>query len=367
MEDKDKLKNEIENVLNWGHAIKEPQQEDSFELLPELNTYIQAQHDAYSVIRQDTVTNKLARLSSKSGFIPVEFTNTARITTSNGSTDLTVIIKEYANVTLKPSTSKLLRALVQTFTQKGDKLVKIPLKEYMELTGLKNEKEARKTIKADLDALHSITCEAKIKGNKNKNIGDYIKFEIISERGIKNKVIFANLTDSIYIHLLNCPVMYYPKALYKIPNKLPYAQYLGDKIAELEKYNMYDKKTGQVKPYFIASVRKLLQVCFENGMPSYEKVQATDRAVERRIITPFENSLDVCADAFCWEYCNSKRIPLTTEQTQDNTPSGKYRTTSYKEFIDLYIKITPKNYPTKEIDLKRLYKKDKQKQKPVKK
>lgn len=347
MEDKDKLKNDIENVLNWGTTAGK-----NIDLLPELVTYTQTQKDAYTMVRQDTVTNKLARLSSKSGLIPVEFTNTARITTSNGSTDLTVIIKEYANVTLKNSTNKLLLALQGKLTETGDKFVKIPLKEYMELTGLKYEKEARKSIKADLDALNSITCEARIKGNKNKNTGDYIKFEIIAERGIKNGVIFANFYDSIYAHLMNCPVMPVSKDLYKIPNKYPYAFYLGHKLTEQMKYNQH-------KPYFTISVRKLLQICFENGMPSYEKVQATDRAVERRIIGPFESNLDACKDIFAWEYCNTKGQPLTEEQLQDRT---------YKDFEARYIKITFKsNYPVAEYDSKKHSKAEKQEQKKAKK
>lgn len=297
----------------------------------------------YSMIRQDNITNKLARLSSKSGIKPEDFTNRGLIKTSTGSTDLTVIIKEYANVTLKPSTSKLLRVLTIKFTEKGNKLIKIPLKEYMELTGLKDEKEARKNIKADLEALYNISCEASREDRKGKK--DYIAFRVIDAHGIKNGVVFANLTDSIYSHLLTCPIMPYSNDLLKIPNKLPYAFYLGDKITELMKLNIYDKKTKDIKPFFTASVKKLLQVCYDNGMPTYEEVQATDRAVERRIITPFENSLDAGSNIFDWEYCNEKGTPLTDAQLKDRT---------FKDFEARYIKITFKgNYPIAEYDVKK--------------
>lgn len=303
--------------------------------------------DRYSMIRQGAVINKLARLSSESGLMPEDFTNRGLIKTSTGSTNLTVIIKEYSNVTLKNSTSKLLRILTIKFTEKGDKLIKIPLKEYMELTGLKDVKEARKNIKADLEALHNITCEARVQ-NKGNNKGDYIRFEIISERGIKNGVIFANFTDSIYAHLSTCPIMPYSNDLLKIPNKLPYAFYLGDKITELMKYNQY-------KTFFTASVKNLLRICYDNGMQTYEEVQATDRAVDRKIITPFENNLDACNNIFDWEYCNKQGTALTDAQLKDRT---------FKNFEARYIKITFKNnYPVSEYDVKNCKQGDKKKTK----
>lgn len=340
MTDKDTLKENIQDLYEGLTGI------DDVRIIPE-SILAPVEDNKYSMIRQDTVTNKLVRLSSKSGLMPEDFTNRGLIKTSTGSTDLTVIIKEYANVTLKNSTSKLLRVLTIKFTERGDKLIKIPLKEYMELTGLKDEKEARKNIKADLEALHNITCEARI-SNKGSNKGDYIRFEIIAERGIKNGVIFANFTDSIYAHLMTCPVMPYANDLLKIPNKLPYAFYLGDKITELMKYN-------QRKPYFTASVKKLLQVCYDNGMPTYEEVQSTDRAVDRKIITPFENNLDACSHIFDWEYCNEQGTPLTDAQLKDRT---------FKDFEARYIKITFKgNYPVAEFDVKKCKQADKKKAK----
>ena len=340
MTDKNTLNEDIKGLYEDLQGIEEVR------IIPD-SILAPVEDNKYSIIRQGVVTNKLARLSSKSGIIPEDFTNRGLIKTSTGSTDLTVIIKEYANVTLKNSTSKLLRILTIKFTERGDKLIKIPLKEYMELTGLKDEKEARKSIKADLEALHNVTCEARIQNNKG-NKGDYIRFEIIAERGIKNGVIFANFTDSIYAHLLTCPLMPYSNDLLKIPNKLPYAFYLGDKITELMKYN-------QRKPFFTASVKKLLQVCYDNGMPTYEEVQATDRAVDRKIITPFENNLDACSNIFDWEYCNEQGTPLTDAQLKDRT---------YKDFEARYIKITFKNnYPVSEFDVKKCKQGDKKKAK----
>lgn len=319
--------------------------------------------NTYNMIKQDSTINALARVSSKSGIVKRDFTTTGVITTKNGNTDLQVIIEDYANVKLTQSTSKLLDKLIIDFTEKGNKkLIQIPLKEYMALNGLKDEKEARKRIKADLEALHSITCTA-YAGNKK----DYINFEIISERGIKNGVIFANFTDSIYSHLLNCKPMPYSKEIFKIPNKSPYGFYLSRKIHELKKMNQRDTVTAEKRESFNVSVKTLLEVCIKNGMPTYEEVQATDRQVNARIIEPFIRDLNIAsmpADKmiFEWHWCNAKGEELKEDDAilATETAKGKYKALEYKDWINKYIKITfAEDYPTAEPDKKKMPKKKK--------
>lgn len=318
--------------------------------LPELEAYEQEIKEKYTYIKQDSAINALARISSKSGIEKIDFTNTGVIKTTNGQTDLKAIIEEYSKVKLKQSTSKLLRLIEMKFTEKGsrDKKIFIPLKEYMELMGLKNEKEARKKVKADLEALHNTKCTA----TYNKKNGEYVNFEIIAERGIVNGIIFANLYDTIFYHLQNCKVMPYPKTLLKIEsnsNKNPYAFYLGDKIVELMKYHRFE-------PSFIVSVKTLLEECTRNGMPSYEDVKAGSRHVDKLIIEPFFRDLDACShNIFEYEPCNIYGIPLREDQLDIKT---------YQEFISLYIKIIPLNdYPRGEYDKKKIKKKIKKKNK----
>lgn len=292
--------------------------------------------DNFIMVRQDNTINALARTSNKAGIKQLDFTNKGIIKATNGSTDIQVIIEEYANITLKPSTSKLLMLITWKFTQTNNKLIKLSLKEYMQLTAKKDEKEARREIKEDLNTLYNISCKAESKDKKSR-----IEFRVFDMKGdIKNSVIIANLSDSIATHLLNCPVMPYSKGLFEIPNKYPYAYYLGHKINELMKYNQH-------KPFFVTSVKTLLNsCCFNNGMPTYEEVQTTDRAIDRRIITPFENNITASSEYlnFIWEYSNEKGTPLTDKQLQDRT---------YKEFEARYIKITFKEYPEVEINVKK--------------
>lgn len=304
----------------------------TIELVPDTEVEPAKEKDNFIMVRQDNTINALARTSSKANIEQMDFTGTGIIKATNGSTDIQVIIEEYANITLKPSTSKLLRMITGKFTQTNNIAVNISLKEYMELTGRKDEKEARKDIKADLKTLFNISCSAKGKIDGKKAS---IDFRILQAKGtIEKSCIIAKLSDDIATHLLNCPVMPYPTDMFKIPNKYPYAYYLGDKITELMKYNQH-------KPYFVVSVKTLLEsCCFNNGMPTYEEVRKTDRRIDIRIITPFINNLDACNNIFDWHFCNSKGVPLTEEQLNDFT---------YKEFEARYIKITFKEYPEVEV------------------
>lgn len=328
----------------------------------------------YSMIRQDSTTNALVKVSSKSGIEKIEFSkdNYGIIKASNGKTDLQVIIKECGKTILKQSTSKLLVLLTKYFTQAGskEKMIKIPLKQAMEDLGLKDIKTARSNIKKDLEALYNISCEATKENYKGEKV--HIQFRIIDTlidgTGLKNGMIGVNLSDAIYLHLRNCELMPLPKALLKVEStsqKNPYAWYLGYKIAELMKMNQYNKATGEQKPFFITTVKTLLEVCIANGMQRYEDLKEKGRHIDQLIITPFERDLDTCSkNFFSWEYCNEKGTPLRPEQTEDSTPAGKYKAQTYKEFESLHIKITPKSdYPVADINEKKL-KKTKKKNKP---
>lgn len=343
---------------------------------PDFITYTQDQKNIYTMIKQDTTTNALARVSSKSGMEIDKFAGVGVIKAQNGKTDLQVILTEYDKITLKQSTSKLLRLITIYFTENGfnDRAIMIPLKDVMNDLGMTDEKDARANIKKDLRALYNLS----IKGQVIIWTGEKIPVEfriidkILGGTGIKNSMIGVQLTEELYTHLKTCPVMVYNKDLLKIKSnsqKNPYAFYLGDKITELMKYNLYDTKTQKQKPYFITTVKTLLEVCIANGMTRYEDLKEKSRHVDKLIITPFERDLDTCsANFFDWEYCNEKGTPLRPEQTEDTTPAGKYRAQSYKEFESLHIKITPqKDYPIADYNTKKLHKEEKKTSKKNKK
>lgn len=353
------IENDIDNELEIeNEPLTEVEQELYFTQRDITNSA-----KTYAMVKQDSATNALSRASQK-GIKPQEFTNNGIITTKNGNTDLKLIIEDYSKVALKQSTSKLLRLLTIKFTEEGgnNKLIKISLREAMADLGLKDEKDARAKIKKDLQTLYNISCEVQKPNRKGEK--DFLTFRIIDAKSIENSVIYANFSDAIFQHLQKCDPMPYPKQLLKIESnsqKNPYALYLGDKIVELKKLNQYEKimsKDGKrveniiLKRSFNVSVKVLIDICVESGMPSYETIKDKSRHVDKLIIAPFERDLTACStNIFDWEYCNAKGVRLTDKQLEKVT---------YKEFIDRYVKITFKeDYPVAMPNIKKVKKADK--------
>jgi len=309
----------------------------------------------YGMIRQDPAINALSRISSRTGAEMDPFLGTGLIRTKNGNTDIQVLIAEYGNVQLKQSTSKLERLLTICFTEAGSNCstVSISLKDAMYALGLKNKQKARTTIKKDLEALYNITLKV-IKNHSSKK-QDYLEFRICDVWCIKNGIISMNFSAPIFKHLQNCPVMPYPKELLRIESnqqKNPYSFYIGDKITELAKLNQHDNNTQKLKEYFIVSVNNLLKLCMSNGMPTYEEVMTSDRAVSRKIVEPLEKNLNALENIFSWEYCHAKGLPLTDDELEADI--------SYKEYTQRYIKvIMGNNYPHEEWDKKKAERKKK--------
>ena len=92
----------------------------------------------------------------------------------------------------------------------------------------------------------------------------------------------------------------------------------------------------------IMAVKTLLAAA--PNLPSYEEVMNTDRALNRRIIEPFERDMDALEDTLTWTYCHSNNSPLTDEELASF---------SYDTFLSLLIKTDWKLYPDQTARLER--------------
>ena len=321
-----------------------------------LNPVIES--NKYGLVKQDSVINGFNLVSSKTNTEIEKLTNKGLIRTKNGDTDLTVIIKEYGKVQLKASTTKLLTLFNMEFTNKGcsNTNIAIPLKELAELLGKKDLKTLRASVNEDLEALANIELKAEITNHKKER--DYIDLKLIQKKGISKGVVFMEFTNDIANHLKKCPIMPMPMELFTInSHKNPYSYYLGYKIYYQMRMNQWDKASKEKKDHCIISVEKLLNICMENGLPSYEKVSQLNRAVEQKIIEPFTRDLDALQDLhlFKWEFCNAKGEPLTDEELDNK---------AYKDFIRRYVRIEyPNSYLIADFDKKKAEKKEKAKKK----
>lgn len=237
---------------------------------------------------------------------------------------------------LRQSALQLLDIIIMDFTEKGaedtDREIRIPLKEYMEMRGLKDEKEARKQIKEDLEAIYNLKFEKftqPIHGKKE----DFFNLAIIGSHGIENGKIIVSL-DGVFSKLLS----YYPaipihKGLLKLKaNKNPCAYYFAKKIHE-HKFMNSGKKNED-----IIAVMTLLEAA-QNVLPSYEEVFNGNRDYNKKIIAPFYRDMEALVDIGMlseWTYWHQNGIPLTDAEIEN---------LNYEIFKELNVKVTWTEYP----------------------
>ncbi len=254
--------------------------------------------DDYYVIAQSRSSNTLARkLATKIvDELQIDLFGTGLIETP----DFKLSVRGYNELKsgINISAAKLLDILVIKSTSGGlsDTLVKLPLKEFMEMRGLRDEKEARKQIKRDMDALDRVQFDYKGVG-KHKN--SWFKVSLSGGfSGIVNGVILYRFNEEFYRSLrvddTKYLFMYFPMEAFKIAdNHHPYSYHLARKISEHKRMNK-DKPNED-----IISVETLLNACV--NMPRYDDLGEA-KQVSLRIIEPFERDIDALSNTILWEY-----------------------------------------------------------------
>ena len=284
---------------------------------------------SFSTIRQGTATNQLTKIKPKQGVNLSMNIVTGDATVTQG--DMAVFIEQYNNMTagLRVSTYKLLDALTVALTESGTRspLVRLSLAAYMEKCGLKDRKEARRQIKADMEALSKLRIS--FKERRGNQIMDFMDVYLFGgERGIRNGVIFFSFSRTFYEILKGYPVMPYHNALFAInPQYNPYSYGLGRRILEHKNMNVGKKNENTI------SVRTLINA---TDLPAYEEVMASGRQVDQQIIAPFERDLNALSVMMSWEYCHSNGVQLTEEEV---------KRFHYDVFIECLVKIHWISYP----------------------
>ena len=282
----------------------------------------------FSTIRQGTATNALTKTRTGKGSTHIDpITGTATITQGG----LVVTLPNFEKLTggLKTSTAQLLDALTVVLTESGAKnpSVTLSLDEYMSKRGLSDRKEARKQVTEDLDTLYNASISFKEKRRKQEQ--DFLDVRICDAKGIKNGIITFSFGSTFYNILLGYPVMPYPPQLLRLSGKRnPNSYYLLRKISEHKNMNIGKKNEDTI------AVKTLL-ACSPYFL-TYEEVMSGDRALNRRIIEPFERDMNALSDSLTWQYCHSNNEPLTDEEL-NSFP--------YAFFIKLLVKVFWITYP----------------------
>lgn len=282
---------------------------------------------------KDPFNGKFIIKSSKNFALEIEFTNDA-----SGKKDLLSL--------MTVPTQQLFNFCLCKLTEKGLQTgeLKIPIKEYMAIKGVKDEKETRKQIKNSLDTLFRFALSFKDKGKKGQ-YEKYMDLHILSSHAIINSYIIANF-DPLFIKMLanSGYLLKFPIRLFRINGRNKNAYNMGYRIAMHK--NMNAGKPNED----IIGVKTLLDC---TTLPTYEEEKAGKRSYVQNIIDPFEKALNELQDfdVLKWEYCHKNGEPLTKEECLNF---------NYNIFENLLIKFYLKDYPDQTKRLKRKEEKTKQ-------
>lgn len=286
----------------------------------------------YSIIRQGTATNEVTKIATRKKTKP-ELTSTGDAKFRHG--DFMLNVKNYMQTAgIRTSAHQLLDALCEELTRGGvqDFIVRIPLRKYMNMRGLKDEKSARQQIKEDLQTLSHFRMEFNEKRRKSKST-PYYDLAIIGSNGIENSYIEAAF-DPRFIELYKTyNPMPYPQILWKLNNKHhPHSYYFGRKISEHKNLNYGNPNEDIISVVTLIKASPL--------MPTEE--EASGKHYKQLIIEPFEADMDALDEILTWEYCHNKGTPLTDEELTTLYNSG-----GYHFFTTLLIHVHWQDYPTR--------------------
>ena len=315
--------------------------EEYLELLKKrLNTLLN--NKQFTLMRQGTAINELAKVTTSKNEEVNMITGAVNIKKS----DFLVTIENISALAgLRTSTHKLLDELMMKFTEgNGESLiVNMPLSEHMRQRGLKDEKEARRQVKEDLETLSKITLSfnEKIEGKPK----DFFNLKIIGSHGIKNGVITASFDAVFHELILKYYIMPMPRAFLAFSDKYnPNSYHLGRRIA-LHKRMNYGKPNQD-----LISVLTLLDAC--PNLAKYEEIYKQGKSnFTQRIIEPFERDMNAleATEIFTWEYCHSNGLPLSDDDLEKLYGKQGGNQSSYDFFKTLLIKISWKDYPEWEV------------------
>lgn len=293
----------------------------------------------YLPMYNGTVTNQIATIGRDETPASVDsITQTATIKRDS----VTFFIDDYTPNNVLPTGSiKLLDILTLKYTQLStykqkqnlplDDTITLPIQEYVDFLGLPNpekketRKEASKRLKKFITPIHRFRYEY-----GEGNIKQYGAGGICSSFKFERGVLTFTFTQELARALNQGFVMQYPVDILSISERNPNAYPLARKLALHHSiYNNILRGTNN-----IISVAKLLESAPE--IPSYEDVMASNRAWRKRIVEAFEKAMDEIGSILTWEYCNSKKIPLTDNQAE---------IPDYATFESLYIKFDLVNAP----------------------
>lgn len=292
----------------------------------------------YDKILQDITTNTLAKLSLKR-MKRSEIMNIASTTMDGVEID----IKNFDTITLNAQTKRVLDVLVLKLTSQmpynataeevdKNRLVNINIKEFMELCGLKDIKEARKQLKETKKALFEVHIHyenERLKKRVDARLIDAVEEDFDTKRDGNVSFYF---TMNMARHLSRAYPMHISLNMFKIDmRRYPHARNMSRAFYVHHNMNKNKKNSNRMS---IENILKWLP-----DMPTHEEVLSDGRQIRQRVIEPFERSLNSLIEYGIitrWIYLNSDG---------SNIPDDQIAVIKYEDWIGLLIEFELKDYP----------------------
>ena len=269
--------------------------------------------DQYLKLPQGTHTNSLAhKLTTKISNQQLDSDGRGIITDKN----FKLFIEGYDKLVngANASAVKLFDAAVINCGKNRDALARIPLADYMELRGLKDEKEARKQIKCDMEVLKAVKFEYKGTGKRKS---DWLSISLYGGRaGIYKGVIEFMFSRDFYASIPENQFMFIPPKYFSIRDRYnPHSSSFLRRIAEHKRMNLGKTNENNI------GVETLINS--STTFPKYVETKGSHFA--QLILEPFERDMDA-APNIKWHYAGEQP-------------------TNYNDFIKSSVVITWEDYP----------------------
>jgi len=249
------------------------------------------------------------------------------------SKDFRIHIQGYEELVngINQSAAMLLDCLMIIATDGGlrDTFIELPLKKYMIMRGLKDEKSVRAQVKRDIDAFKRVRCSY-YKYNKKKErkyYSGHIADKTFEAAGLifNGKIYFRFSQNFFDIFKVNEKgkylYMYLPKeALQGNIKQHPHKYWFARKISEHKRMNLGKPNEN------IIGVRTLIEAC--PNLPSYENIANGNRNITKRMIKPFERDMNELNEILSWHYTSKQESPK-----------------DYESFISATVTIQWESYP----------------------
>lgn len=307
---------------------------------------------AYSKILQAKGTNAVAHSSYKR--FTIDKMSDVAILKNKG---VLITMENYQNSKLNILTLRVLDILIMKLTKEipykcisEEKFlhcrnVELSVKEFMDISGLKDRKEATKQLNEAVNSIFNIYLECEdgkidVPNGKPKRFKWQIRIleSICTEIGhlpVKNGKVSVIFTMTIAQYLSQKYIMPYPNKLLTInARQNPLSYYLGRVLAEHHNMNRSKENSNRI------SVRTLMKACPD--LPTYEEIFSDSRQVSKRIIKPLERDLNALRDKYAvlsdWRYCNS----IDDQKENDEKQKLNYHEWE-KQIVEFHLADYPKS------------------------